>query len=142
MTDKERWAYWRKWWWKRLIYMVRDVFLPLHINYETERTKGMNLWQRYLENSWRNPTPYWRGKFKQPTEEEHPNPDAIVRGGSSDKATRIMRHGKYIEEWTLKRLKKPWFGRPYFEKRKGWKFVDNDDDGDTFWPTYQLGPRK
>jgi hypothetical protein len=122
--------------------MVRDVFIPLHINYETNRTKGMNIFQRYWENSIRNPTPYWRDKFKQPIPEDHPNPDHIVRSEGGVAAVRVMRHEIYIEKWTLKRLKKPWFGRPYFEKRKGWKFVDNDDDGDTFWPTYQWGPRK
>jgi hypothetical protein len=114
--------------------MVVGVLLPVHIGYNTAQTKGLNLWERYVENSWRNPTPYLRGVFKQPIKEVKPNPDDIVRGTEAKKAVRRMKSGPYIEYWSLSEYKDK-----YWEFRIGWKFVDGDN---TFWPTLQAGPRK
>ena len=107
------------------------------MGYNTPRTKGMNILERYWENCWRNPTPYLRGIFKQPIPEEHPNPDKRVRTMGDPVATRVMVSGPYIEYWKLsKRYNKK---HPYFETRIGWKFVDGDD---TFWPTLQIHKSK
>ena len=114
----------------RAILIVIGWVLPVHIMYNTSRTKGMNLWERYVENSWRNPTPYLRGVFKQPVPEVKPNPDDKVRVLRAKEASRTMRHGLYWEYWYLKRR-----DDEFCEFRIGWKFVDGDD---TFWPTLQL----
>lgn len=125
----------------RTVLIVAGWVLPVHINYKTPRTQAqkMNLWERYLENSWRNPTPYLRSMFKQPILEVRPNPDKLVRSGSQAKATRLMESGPFIEYWSLGIIRSgPWAGR-YWEFRIGWKFVDSEE---TFWPTIQLGPKK
>lgn len=119
----------------RMALIVVGWVLPVHIMYDTERTAGLNLWERYIENSWRNPTPYLRNRFKQPIPEVTPNPDHIVRQTHKRKFTRTMAHGPYIEYWSLSKLNY----KRYWEFRIGWKFVDGDD---TFWPTLQLGPKK
>lgn len=123
----------------RAALIVTGWVLPVHIMYETPRTKGLSLWDRYLENSWRNPTPYLRSKFTQPIPEVKPNPDDLVRSRKQAKAKRLMESGPFIEYWSLSRITRgPWTGR-YWEFRIGWKFVDGDD---TFWPTLQVGPKK
>ena len=132
-----RWIFWAVCFVLRAVLIIIGVFLP-PLWYETTRTKGLNTWELYKENSWRNPTPYLRGIFKQPIPEVHPNPDNLVRAnGVHWASTRIMVSGPYIEYWKLSRRDNK--KRPYWEFRIGWKFVDGDD---TFWPTLQFGPRK
>ena len=112
--------------------MAIGVVLPVHIMYETRQTLGMNLLERYIENSWRNPTPYLRGIFRQPVPEIKPNPDDKVRAKGwpvGVEARRLMVDGPYIEYWKMYRTEKH-----YVEFRIGWKFVDGDE---TFWPTIQ-----
>jgi hypothetical protein len=125
----------------RFALIIFGWFVPIHIGWNTPRTKGLNTWELYVENSWRNPTPYLRGVFKQPIPEDHPNPDHKVRTDKLEYAERTMVSGPYIEYWTLEMNDDSrWFkDHPYWETRIGWKFVDGDD---TFWPTIQFGPRK
>lgn len=112
------------------------VLSPALAFWPTPRTKDMNYLEKIWENSFRNPTPYLRGLFKQPVKEVHPNPDYLVRTNGQMAADRLMVSGPYIEWWKLeqrdnsKRFKK----HPYFEKRIGWKFVDGEE---TFYPTLQ-----
>ena len=129
-----RWLLWALCFVLRAVLIVVGVVVPLHIGYDTERTRGLSLWKRYVENCWRNPTPYLRGIFKQPVPEIRPNPDRKVRVDGWKKARRTMVSGPYIEYWSLRQ----WRDR-YWEFRIGWKFVDGDE---TFWPTLQLGPKK
>lgn len=139
MNRASRWLFFAACFTVRAVLIVGGWILPVHIKYKTPRTEGMNLWELYLENCWRNPTPYLRNKFTQPVAEHRPNPDELVRGGHQQKATRLMESGRYIEYWSLSRIRSgPWAGR-YWEFRIGWKFVDSDD---TFWPTLQVGPKK
>ena len=140
MINILRWLFWAVCYLLRVVLIVFGALVPIHIFYETDRVrKSMNLWERYWENSIRNPTPYLRGVFKQPIPEEHPNPDKKVRGDdpSHHWAARMMVSGPYIEYWTLSSRDNK--KRPYWEFRIGWKFVDGEE---TFWPTIQLGPRK
>lgn len=123
----------------RAVLIVAGWVLPVHIMYETSRTKGLSLWERYLENCWRNPTPYLRDKFKQPIPEIKPNPDDLVRSGKQHKAVRKMQSGIFVEYWSLSRITSGRWKDRYWEFRIGWKFVDGDD---TFWPTFQVGPKK
>lgn len=132
-----RWLFWLMCYLLRIPLIVFGVFVPIHIGYNTPRTKGLNLAERYWENCVRNPTPYLRGVFKQPIPEEHPNPDRLVRTEKHEYAERTMVSGPYIEYWRVEMRDKG--SRPYWEFRVGWKFVDGDD---TFWPTFQRGPRK
>lgn len=134
MKNFGRWLFWLVCFVLRFALIIVGWVLP-PIWYETERTKGMNIWDLYVENSWRNPTPYLRGVFKQPIPEVKPNPDDLVRNDVwVSNADRTMVSGPYIEYWSLSN----WRDR-YWEFRIGWKFVDGEE---TFWPTLQLGPRK
>lgn len=134
-----RWAFYAACFLLRAVLIIAGWVFPVHIKYKTPRTEGLNLWELYLENSWRNPTPYLRDKFKQPVSEVRPNPDELVRTGKVPKATRLMESGRFIEYWSLSKINSgPWEGR-YWEFRIGWKFVDSEV---TFWPTFQLGPKK
>ncbi len=132
-----KWLFWVTAFFIRLILIITGWIFPIHIGYDTPRTNGLNLWERYVENCWRNPTPYLRGIFKQPIPEVKPNPDDKARlpgWPEGVAAIRKMEEGPYIEYWSLQK----WRDR-YWEFRIGWKFVDGDD---TFWPTLQFGPRK
>lgn len=129
-----RWIFWLVAFLLRAVLIVIGWVFPIHMGYETTRTLGMNPWEMYVENCWRNPTPYLRGVFQQPSPEEKPNPDDRVRTQGLKKASRLTIDGWYIEYWSLSK----WRDR-YWEFRIGWKFVDGDE---TFWPTLQLGPRK
>jgi hypothetical protein len=131
-----RWLLWAVCFLLRAVLIVIGWVLP-PLWYDTERTKGLNIWERYVENSWRNPTPYLRGVFKQPIPEIKPNPDDLVRNDPYVwKKTRRMVDGPYIEYWSLSKIRK---SKRYWEFRIGWKFVDGEE---TFWPTLQLGPKK
>jgi hypothetical protein len=130
-----RWAFFALIFVARFALIVAGWVLPVHIMYKTERTEGMNLLERYWENSWRNPTPYLRSVFRQPEPEVKPNPDLIVRTGIKRKASRLMESGLYIEYWSLSAMD----NGKFWEFRIGWKFVDGED---TFWPTLQLGPKR
>ena len=134
--DKLRWIFWGVCYLLRVVLIVFGALVPIHIGYNTPRTKGLNLWERYVENSLRNPTPYLRGIFKQPIPEVHPNPDHKVRTDKLEYAERTMVSGPYIEYWRVEMRDDD--EHPYWEIRRGWKFVDGDD---TFWPTFQIGPR-
>ena len=134
ISHTARWVAWLVAFALRTVLIVAGWILPVHIMYDTPRTAGLNLWERYVENSWRNPTPYLRSIFKQPIPEYQPNPDFTVRTGLVDKDSRLMVHGPYIEYWSLR----VWRDR-YWEFRIGWKFVDGEE---TFWPTLQAGPRR
>lgn len=136
-----RWLFWFVCFVLRLGLIVIGWFLP-PLWYDTERTEGLNIWELYVENSWRNPTPYLRGVFKQPIPEVKPNPDELVRMIGWNSSKRNMVSGPYIEYWKLSKrdMSNSNGGRhAYWEFRIGWKFVDGDD---TFWPTFQLGPRE
>lgn len=113
----------------------------------SDKFKDANLWELYWEMAWRNPTRGLRGKFKQPVPEVVPNPDHLVRGGKQSRAVRKMEAGFYWEYWSLSKidenhwaakLSKKLIGR-YWEFRVGWKFVDGND---SFYPTFQIGPKK
>lgn len=138
----KQWAFFAAAFSLRAVLILAGYVLPVHIMYETPRTKGLNLWERYLENSWRNPTPYLRDKFTQPIPEKKPNPDQLVRSNrpaAPKKAVRVMEHGLFIEYWSLSRIESGrWKGR-YWEFRIGWKFVDAEP---IFWPTLQVGPKR
>ena len=137
MINFFRWVLWFVCYILRFVLIIFGALVPIHIGYNTPRTKGLNLWERYWENSIRNPTPYLRGIFKQPIPEVHPNPDRLVRTEKQEYSERTMVSGPYIEYWILRMRDKG--KHPYWEKRIGWKFVDGEE---TFWPTFQLGPRK
>jgi hypothetical protein len=96
-------------------------------------------WKMYVWWAWRNPTPGWIGKWKQPMLEGRPNPDELVRT-TNISASRWMlyeaRYFVYWEYWYMRRFNHGKYN--WFEFRIGWKFVDGNEE---FFPTFQLGPR-
>lgn len=104
----------------------------------TPAAYATSIWKKYVWWAWRNPTPGWIGKWKQPIPEVRPNPDSIVRDDNwvGNGTSRWMQHGYYWEYWYLRRIS---IGKyRFFEFRIGWKFVDGNEE---FFPTLQFGPR-
>ena len=93
-----------------------------------------SVWKKYVWMAWRNPVEGLDSLLTQPIPEVMPNPDVIVRLGTSSSASRWMTSGIFWEYWYLAAV-----GERYFEFRIGWKFVDGNYD---FVPTIQLGIKK
>lgn len=122
-------------------YRTPPLWRPVYGNVEEiPQAAKKNRWTKYVEMAWRNPVTGLDAMIAQPMPEQHPNPDAIVRKGTSVDASRFMADDLFWEYWYLRRVVIKRFGYVrFFEFRIGWKFVDGNDD---FVPTLQFGLKR